>query len=95
VTWTGRFTNERHHVRHWLKPLAVNRHVDSLYDDTFGIRTVDWSTNVLGMFIYRSIPLNACIFLILIDNLRFENPNVLNYEYLEIMPLTVTVICNY
>ncbi|XP_052095904.1 uncharacterized protein LOC127731085 [Mytilus californianus] len=49
VSWTERFTNERHHVRHWLEQLAPNKHVDELYDDKFGVRKVDWFTNVLGV----------------------------------------------
>ncbi|CAC5401969.1 unnamed protein product [Mytilus coruscus] len=49
VRWTGRFTNERHHVRHWLEQLTPNQHVDELYDDNFGVRKVDWFTNVLGV----------------------------------------------
>ena len=48
VVWTGRFMNERHHVRHWLEPLSPNKHVDPLYDDYFGVRTVYWHPNVLG-----------------------------------------------
>ncbi|XP_071153805.1 uncharacterized protein [Mytilus edulis] len=49
VSWTGRFTNERHHVRHWLEQLAPNKHVDKLYDDNFFVRKIDWFTNVLGV----------------------------------------------
>ena len=48
VAWTGRFMNERHDVRHWLEPLSPNKHVDPLYDDYFGVRTIDWHPNVQG-----------------------------------------------
>lgn len=64
VSWSGRFTNERHHVRHWLDQLAPNKHVDKLYDDHFGVRKVDWLTNVLGTYFIM-----ICVRMFLIFNL--------------------------
>ncbi|XP_052071167.1 uncharacterized protein LOC127709606 [Mytilus californianus] len=49
VTWTGRFRNERHDIYKWCNEIEDSSHVDAVYDDRFGRRTVDWLTNVRGV----------------------------------------------
>ncbi|CAC5375018.1 unnamed protein product [Mytilus coruscus] len=49
VTWAGRFRNERHDIYKWCNEIEDNSHVDVVYDDRFGQRTVDWLTNVRGV----------------------------------------------
>jgi hypothetical protein len=45
VKWPGRFINERHDVNGWLEPVANHTSIETVYDDIFGRRTVQWYTN--------------------------------------------------
>lgn len=49
VTWAGRFMNERHDIYKWCNEIGDSSHIEEVYDDRFGRRTVDWLTNVRGI----------------------------------------------
>ncbi|CAG2198378.1 unnamed protein product [Mytilus edulis] len=49
VTWAGRFMNERHDIFKWCSAIEDSSHIDEVYDDRFGQRTVDWLANVRGI----------------------------------------------
>ena len=55
VKWPGRFINERHVVNGWLEPVANHTSIETVYDDIFGRRTVQWYTNIKGIIFMLTI----------------------------------------
>jgi hypothetical protein len=54
VKWPGRFINERHDVNEWLEPVANHTSIETVYDDIFGRRTVQWYTNIKGIHLMHA-----------------------------------------